>query len=215
MSETDAPDDDLRALAAAGPELGARFDEVFARHRPRIERAVALRIDPALRARLGASDVLQEAWIEARERLPTYLAAPRMPLFLWLRYLALQRLAKAYRFHATAKRRSVRRETPAGAMAGPATSSVVLADRLVASGVTPSVAIAGEEARVRLRRVLEGMASADREVLGLRHFEELSNAEAAEVLGISVEAASKRYVRALERLGAALRGTGPVPEPRA
>lgn len=215
MSDAEAPDPDLRDLVAAGPELGARFGEVFERHRPRLERAVALRIDPALRARLGASDVLQEAWIEARERLPAYLVDPRMPLFLWLRFLTLQRLGMAYRFHAKAKRRTLRRETPADAPAGPAADSGVLAERLAGSGVTPSVAVAGEEARARLRRVLEAMAPADREVLGLRHFEELSNIEVAEVLGISVEAASKRYVRALERLGAALGGSSSAPEVRA
>lgn len=215
MSAAEPPDDDLAALAAAGPELGARFGELYERHRPRIERAVALRIDPALRARIGASDVLQEAWIEARERLPAYLADPRMPLFVWLRYLAIQRLAKAYRFHAKAKRRSLRRETPADAPAGPATSSAVLADHLAASGVTPSVVMAGDETRARLRRTLEAMSPADREVLGLRHFEELSNVEVAEVLGITVEAASKRYVRALERLGTSLGGSPTGPEARA
>ena len=206
MDEADAPDDDLRALTATGSELDARFGAVFERHRPRLERAIALRIDPALRARVGASDVLQEAWIEARERLPDYLSEPRMPLFLWLRFLALQRLAKAWRFHAKAQRRSLRRETPGDAPAGPATSSVVLADRLAGSGITPSVAVAGQEARARLLAALEAMSPGDREVLGLRHFEELTNAEVAEVLGLSVEAASKRYVRALERLSASLRG---------
>src|SRR5262245_375155 len=171
-------------------------------------------MDPALRARLGASDVLQEAWIEARERLPAYLADPQVPLFLWLRFLAVQRLHKAYRFHATAKRRTLRRETPADATAGPSTDSEVLANQLADSGVTPSVAAAGGESRARLRRALDAMAPADREILGLRHFEALSNAEAGSVLGVSAEAASKRYVRALERLAASLRAPAPGGGPR-
>jgi RNA polymerase sigma-70 factor (ECF subfamily) len=212
VNEAEAPDDDLSALTAPGADLDARFGSLFERHRPRLERAVGLRIDPALRARIGASDVLQEAWIEARQRLPDYLADPRMPLFLWLRYLALQRLAKAYRFHARAQRRSIRREKPGPAAAGPATSSVVLAEGLAASGVTPSVAVAGAEARARLVAAIEAMPAPDREVLGLRHFEELTNVEVARVLGITAEAASKRYVRALERLGAALGGASSPPE---
>ena len=214
MDEAKAPDEEMRALAAAGPALASRFVEAFERHRPRLERAVALRLDPALRARVGASDVLQETWIEARERLPAYLEEPRMPLFLWLRFLALQRLAKAYRFHAKAQRRTLRRETPADAAPTPETDSGVLAERLAASGVTPSVAAAGVEARAGLLRILEAMAPSDREILGLRHFEELSNVECARVLGISIEAASKRYVRALERLQTSLSaGTSPS-EPR-
>lgn len=209
MEPTPAPDPEALALAQAGPERDRRFAEAFERHRARLERAVAVRLAPALAARVGASDVVAEAWAEARERLPEWVAAPRVPLFVWLRFLALQRLRKAWRQHATAQRRSLRREVAGDAPADPVASSAVLADHLAASTATPSVLVGRTETRARLRAALDAMAPGDREVLALRHFEELTNAEVAEVLGLSVEAASKRYVRALERLGTALRGGPP------
>lgn len=209
MDERPPDDDDLAALARAGPDLDARFGAVFERHRARLERAVGLRLDPALRARLGASDVLQDAWVEARERLPEYLGAPRVPVFVWLRFLALQRLAKAYRYHAGAQRRALGRE--ARLDAAPAASSAALAEGLAASQASPSLAVAGQEARAHLTRALETLSPADREILALRQFEELSNAEAAQVLAIAPEAAAKRHTRALERLAKVLREQGADP----
>ncbi len=180
--------------------------ELFERHRARLERMVSLRMDPALRPRVGASDVLQEAYLEIADRLGDYLADPRMPFFLWIRFITAQRLLKLHRHHAGTKKRDVRRQVALDRPLGPAATSVALADRLAATGITPSgVAVVGEMRR-QLEEALEGMNATDREVLVLRHFEELSNAETADVLGIRSDAASKRYLRALERLREVLEG---------
>jgi RNA polymerase sigma-70 factor (ECF subfamily) len=56
------------------------------------------------------------------------------------------------------------------------------------------------ELSLRLQEALNAMDPIDREVLALRHFEQLSPAETAQVLGIKEKAAGMRYVRALRRL---------------
>src|SRR5947209_13035588 len=189
--------DDLRPTlerAAAGDAAGWR--ELVGRHHDRLRRMVALRLDPRLRGRVDPSDVLQEVYADAARQLPGYLAAPPLPFFLWLRQLAGTRLAKAHRHHLGTQGRDVRREV--GLV--PEASSAALADGLLGREGRPSEAAMRDELRARLLAALDGMNPLDREMLALRHFEQLGNAEAARVLGLSVAAASKRYVRALERL---------------
>ena len=208
---TPPPDEDLLRLQAAGASPTARQAELgrlLEKHRRRLLGMVELRMDPVLRARIGASDVVQEAYVEVAGRLDGYLADPRMPFFLWLRFITTQRLMQQFRFHAGAKKRDVRRETPAAAAAGPEASSVALVDHLLASGITPSLQVRSDESKQELIRALDEMNDADREVLVLRNFEELSNAEAAQALGIPTNTASQRYVRAVKRLGEALRQAG-------
>ena len=208
------PDEDLAALQAAGEDRAARgreLGDLLEKHRARLLRMVELRMDPALKARVGASDVLQEANIEIASRLDDYLANPRMPFFLWVRFITAQRLLKMRRFHVGAQKRSAKREVSADAPAGPAASAVALIDHLIASGVTPSLAMAEDEYRRQLMDALDEMNPMDREVLVLRHFEEMSNLEAARSLGIQPDAASKRYIRALERLAGVLKRCGVAP----
>lgn len=195
----DAPDeiDRLRSAGARAEDvLGAILEE----HRPRLERMVRFRMDPRLRQRIGVSDVLQEAFVEAAQRIPGYLEEPKMPFFLWLRFITAQRLLMLRRKHVGAQKRDVRKQVPLRAQRFPGASSVVLADALIASDTTPTHAVAREEMRAQLARALEEMRPADREVLVLRHFEGLTNAETAAELGIEKKAASKRYLRALERI---------------
>ena len=161
---------------------------------------------PALKARLGASDVLQEAYLEIADRIDDYLDDPRMTFFLWIRFITAQRLLKLYRFHAGAKKRDMRRELHVAPSVGPDATSIALVDHLVASGVTPSMVMAQGEMQGALLDALEGMEAIDREVLALRHFEELDNAEVARVLEIPPNTASKRYMRALERLAKVVKG---------
>lgn len=208
------PDEDLAALQAAGADADARgreLGDLLEKHRGRLLRMVELRMDPALKARIGASDVLQEANIEIASRLDAYLENPRMPFFLWVRFITAQRLLKLRRFHVGAQKRSARREVSADAPLGPSASAVALVDHMIASGVTPSLAVAEDEYRRQLLQALDGMNPMDREVLVLRHFEELSNLDAARSLGIQPDAASKRYIRALERLAAVLKRHGVAP----
>ena len=208
MPVPDAPDDDLLALQAAGSGRDAALAAALDRHRLRLLRMVDVRMHPALRGRIGASDVLQDAWLEISERLGDYLADPRMPFFLWIRFITAQRLVALHRRHLGAQKRDVRRQVSLGRGAFPSATSVALVDRLVAAGTTPTQGAVRGELRLQLEEALDRMNPADREVLVLRHFEELTNAEAADELGIEKPAASKRYVRALRRLREVLESGG-------
>jgi RNA polymerase sigma-70 factor (ECF subfamily) len=206
-----SPDSDLAALQAAGEDQGARdarLGELFEQHRRRLLRMVELRMDPVLKARIGASDVLQEAYLEIATRIEDYLANPRMPFFLWIRFITAQRLLKLYRFHAGAQKRDIRREAKDATPLGPQVTSIALVEHLMSAGATPSLVMAEGEFRAELMKALDEMNPQDREVLILRHFEELTNAEAAKALEIETNTASKRYMRALERLAKILNQAG-------
>ncbi len=175
---------------------GALFDL----HRKRLETMVRIRLDRRVRARLGVSDVIQDVHAEAVRRLPKYLAKPDMPFFLWLRFLTSQRMALACREHLGVQARDVRREVPLDRAGRPGVTSVVLAQQLAARVTAPSQAAMRKELRGRLNAALDTMDELDREIISLRHFEQLTNAEIATELGIGVSAASKRYIRAFRRL---------------
>lgn len=204
VSDPAAHDPDLEALRAAGEQRREVLAAAFDRHRPRLVRMLEARLDPRLKARLGASDVLQEAWLDVSGRLEEFLAQPRLSFFLWIRFLAAQRLAQAHRFHLATKKRAAGRQRSFTRADFPEASPVALIERLASDGTTPTQALARAEARVALTDALARLEPADREILVLRHLEGLSNVEAAEDLGIEPAAASKRHVRALERLRTAL-----------
>jgi RNA polymerase sigma-70 factor, ECF subfamily len=200
----DSPADDLLARAARG-ERGA-FDELFARHRDRLGRAVAFRLDRRLAARVDASDVVQDVCLEAFRRLPGYLQRPDMPLDVWLLWLAREQVLMAHRRHLHADKRAVGRE----AAPLPADSSAAVVHSLAGAGPTPSGAVAAAELAERLRQALGRLDDDERELILMRHFEQLGNKDAAQLLGVSEAAASKRYVRALERLRGILLAMGAV-----
>ena len=203
-----APDEDIADLEAAGEDREQVLARVFDRHRRRLERMVEIRMHPAVRGRIGVSDVLQEAFLEVSGRLGDYLADPSLPFFLWLRVLTAQKLIAEHRRHLGAQKRDVRRQVSRGRPGFPEATSVVLVEHLVGGGTTPTQAAVRAELRVQLEEALDQMKPSDREVLVLRHFEELTNVEAARELGIERAAASKRYVRAVQRLGALLEKLG-------
>lgn len=208
-------DKDLAALQAASADRAEVLGELLEAHRRRLLKMVHLRMDPRLKARAGASDVLQDAFVEAAERIDDYLQDPRLPFFLWLRIITAQRLIRLQRKHIGAKKRDVRRQVPMDASPMPNADSVAIARELIARGTTPTQAMARDEMKAYIAAAIDSMKPEDRDILILRHFEELSNAEAAAELGIEAPAASKRYVRALRRLhevlenipGADARGT--------
>jgi RNA polymerase sigma-70 factor (ECF subfamily) len=202
MDPTDEPQDLLDRLRQ-GDQLA--LAELFSRHRDRLVRMVAFRLDDRLRGRVAASDVLQEAYIDALKRLPHYQADPGMPFFLWLRWVTVQRLIEVHRQHLGARIRDAGREVSIDRGGGPAASSARMVE-LIGDLTSPSQAAQRAETMDQLQQALDGLDPIDREVLALRHFEELSNRETAAVLGIQPAAASKRYVRALERLREALAG---------
>ncbi len=177
---------------------------LFARHRPRLRRMVELRLDRRLLARIDASDVIQEAHVEAIGRLKEYLSAPRYPLFLWLRLIVGERLLKLHRHHLGTRMRDAGLDVSIYRGALPEASSAALAAQLLGKHTSPTQAAVRAERMLRLQEALNTLDAMDREVLSLRHFEELSLAETALSLGIEEPAAAKRYVRALKRLKATL-----------
>jgi len=185
-----------RAARGESEPLG----ELLLRHRARLRRMVGLRLDRRLQGRIDPSDVIQEASLEAAERLPEYARGPTMPFFLWLRLLTGQRLQVLHRRHLGARMRDAGREVALYRGALPEATSVALAAQLLGRDTRPSEAAVRAERKLRLQEALNGMDPLDREALALRHFEHLTTGEAAQVLGITAAAAGKRYLRALERL---------------
>ncbi len=198
MAENSSDTGRLIERARAGD--AAALNELFARHRERLRRMVQMRLDWRLHGRVDASDVIQDAYLEASRRLDDYLREPGMPLFLWLRFLVGERLLILHRHHIGAQIRDARREVSLYREAGPEASSAALAAQLLGQQTSPSEAAVRAERMLRLQEAINGLEPIDREVLSLRHFEQLSRAETAQVLGIEEAAAAKRYVRALKRL---------------
>jgi RNA polymerase sigma-70 factor, ECF subfamily len=185
----------------AGDQLA--LGELFSKYRDRLGRMIQFRLDGRLKGRIATSDVLQEAYIDALKRLPHYQADPEMPFLIWLRWVTMQRLVEVHRQHLGAQMRDAGREVALGA-GGPLAASSAMIAEFIGDLTSPSQAAQRSETVAQLGRALDGLDPTDREVLALRHFEELSNQETAAVLGIQPAAASKRYVRALERLKGAL-----------
>jgi RNA polymerase sigma-70 factor, ECF subfamily len=202
MSHCETPreldDERLIGLASEG-DLEA-LAELFGRNRKRLRQMVRLRLDRRLQGRVDASDVLQEAYLDLAQQLPHYLARREMPFFLWLRLVVGQRLMRVHREHLGAAMRDAGREVSLYKGALPQASSVSLAAQLLGQYTPASQAMSRAEVQIQIQAALNGMEAIDREIISLRHFEELSNAEIAEVLGLDKSTASKRYIRALKRL---------------
>lgn len=201
MDETDEVRPLLDRLQAGDQQA---LGDLFSLYRDRLGRMIAFRLDARLRGRVATSDVLQEAYIDALKRLPHYQADPGMPFLIWLRWVTMQRLVEVHRQHLGAQMRDAGREVSLDSPQNPLAASSAMIAQFVGDLTSPSQAAQRTEALAQLERALEGLDPTDREVLALRHFEELSNQETAAVLGIQPAAASKRYVRALERLKDAL-----------
>jgi RNA polymerase sigma-70 factor (ECF subfamily) len=176
--------------------LAAFFDQ----YRERLRRMVELRLDPRLRTRLDASDVVQDAYIDVARDLDAYLADPKLPPLLWLRLHVGRRLTTLHRQHLGTRMRDAGLEISLYHGALPEASSAALASMLLGRHTSPTQAAQRAERMLRVQEALNTLDPIDREVLALRHFEQLGRAEAALVLGITQEAGAKRYFRALKRL---------------
>jgi len=198
MSENAA---DMKGLldraAVADPEA---VGELFGLHRQQLRRMIELRIDRRLQGRLDPSDVLQEAYLEYAAALPGYVKNPEAPFYLWLRCIAERKLHALHRQHLGTRMRDAARDVGLVRGAAREASSIVLAAQLLGKLTTPSQACQRAELQLRVQQALDEMAHLDREILALRHYEQLSNKEAAAVLGVSEAAASIRFIRALRRL---------------
>ena len=196
--------DALIHQAIAGDQSAATA--LFRRYHDRLLRMVRLRMDHRLRGRLDSEDIVQEAYLDAVQRLPDFATKRPMSFFLWLRFLTAQKLIDAQRHHLGVEKRDVGREVSLYRGPMPEASSASLAAQLVGRLTSPSLAAIRAETQIKVQEVLNAMEPLDREVLVLRHFEHLTNGDVAEVLNLSPAAASKRYITALKRLKAILSG---------
>ena len=200
MAEANDDSETLRLVEQAATGDEQAWAELIARHRDRLKRMVAVRMDHRLQGRVDPSDVIQEACLVASKQISNYAANPSLPFYLWLRWIAGQRLIDQHRRHLGAQIRGVNREVSLYHGAFPETTSEDLAAQLMGRLCTPSQEAIRIEQTIALQEAFNSLEPIDREILALRHFEQLSNGEAAAVLGIDKSAASKRYGRALRRL---------------
>jgi RNA polymerase sigma-70 factor (ECF subfamily) len=182
----------------------AAVDQLLVRHREPLRRMIDLRLDPALAGRVDASDVVQDVLLEASRRLNDYLQNPAMPFHLWLRHMAQDHIIDAHRKHRLAQRRSLDREQSLHVGKLGDQSSLDLAAQLFDHELTPASAAIRQEMQRRLESAVESLEGDDREIILMRHHEQLSNQEVASLLGLTEAAASMRYLRALRKLRAQL-----------
>jgi RNA polymerase sigma-70 factor (ECF subfamily) len=192
---------DLRELLQrAAASDAAAVGELFRRQHDRLRRMIDLRLDHRLQGRLDPSDVLQEAFLEYARALPEYVKKPEAPFYLWLRCITARKLHALHRKHLGTRMRNAGREISIHRGALPTADSASLAAQLLGKLTTPSEAMHRAEVQLRVQEALNEMEPLDREILALRHYEQLSNRETAYMLEISEAAASIRFIRALRRL---------------
>jgi len=206
------PDQDAGALhdRLLDGDLGA-LAELFSQHRDRLWRMVNVRLDPRLCGRIDADDVLQEAYLDAQQRISHFRDDPGMSAFLWLRLITGQTLATVHRRHLGTKMRDARREVGGRATHPSPATSQAMAYQFAGHLTSPSQAAIKAELLDRVEAALQNMSDLDREILALRHFEDLTNREVADLLDIQPKAASIRYVRAIGRLRQVLKGVPGAP----
>ena len=190
-------DDHKALLEEAKSGSPKALQQLLVVHRPRLRKMVSIRLHPMVKTRVDESDILQDALLDASMRIGDYFEKCSMPFFLWLRFITNQKIQQCHRQHLDTKKRSTRRHRQTSLEDS---ASVNMADQLVSRESTPSSILVSKESVNRVRIVLNSLNETDREILCLRHFEQLSNAEVAETLDIPSTNASSRYLRALAKL---------------
>lgn len=196
------PDDareDLEDRFARGDEEAV--GPLLERFRARLRKMIELRLDARVRGRVDASDVVQDAFLEATARYAEYRREAKLPPYVWVRFLVSQNLARAYRNHLGAEARDVRREKDA---VMPGVESERFARDFTDDGTRPDQHAVRAELQGRVQAALESLDPVDREIVTMRHFERMTNAEVGAALSLSAEAVSKRFIRALRRVKEAL-----------
>lgn len=188
----------LLQLAAAGDDQAMR--ELFTHYRDRLKRMVRLRLSRRMQGRVDDSDVLQESFLEVSKRLNEYVREPRLSFYLWLRHMTGLKLQEIHRRHLGTQMRDADREVTLHRGGLPEADSASLAAQLLGKLTTPSQAAIKAEMRLRVQEALNGMDPVDREILALKHFEQLTTSEIAQVLDLSKAGAGSRYLRAIKRL---------------
>lgn len=175
-------------------------ERLLARHRESLHRMIQLRMDQRIKRRVDVSDVVQDVLIEANRRLQDYLKNPAMAFHLWIRQIAKDRLIDAHRRHRVSAKRSIDREQPMVARGAVDQSSIDFAAQIRDPQITPAAAAAQRELAVHVEGAIARLGEADRDIVLMRHYEQLSNGEIAAALGLTEPAASMRYLRAIRRL---------------
>lgn len=194
------PPETQQLLDQARQGQAEAVEQLLARHREPVRRMIDLRLDPAIVQRVDASDVVQDVMLEASRRLQDYLQNPVMPFLIWLRQLAKDHLIDAHRRHHLAQKRGVNREQAMHRPAWADQSSLDLAGQLVDGERTPASEAIQQELQRRLHDAIAQLEDVDREVILMRHFEQLTNQDVAQALELTEPAASMRYLRAVRRL---------------
>ena len=202
----DSSNADERTLLVQGGQKA--LADLLAIHQEKLERIVTFRIAPFLRSRVDPADVLQEAYFEISRRIDEYINGSPVSFFVWIRQRTIQTLIDIHRNH-TREKRDPLREMTFGSSPYGHTTSISIAQLLLADITSPSQAAVREEETQQLQSALESMNETDREVIAMRHFEHLNNQQVAEVLDISPTAASNRYVRAAAKLSEILNHLSP------
>lgn len=205
-ASTDPPPQTLVLLDRVRKGDADAVNGLLERHREAIRRMIDQRLDRVVQQRVDASDIVQDVLIEANRRLGDYLTNPTMPFQLWLRHMARDRLIDAHRRHRVAASRSLDKEVSLEAAGAADRSRANLAGELADRELTPAAVATWRELERRFAAAVEQLEEDDRQIVLLRHFEHLTTAEAAEVLGLSKPAAGMRYLRAMRRLRVLLEG---------
>ncbi|MCA9216793.1 MAG: sigma-70 family RNA polymerase sigma factor [Planctomycetales bacterium] len=162
-------------------------------HRPFLKRVIQMRMEPALRARVDVSDVVQETQILITKGIDYFIKHRPTAFRIWIRRKGLDQLIDQRRRHIGAEMRSVLKEENLSDV-----SSLAIARKMLSN--TPSKILGQIEFRERVHGLIEQLGEKHREMLVLRHAEELSNAEVADLLELDPNTARQRYGRALRQL---------------
>jgi RNA polymerase sigma-70 factor (ECF subfamily) len=184
----------MKGNAAPRPAALADVGRLLEEHRPELLAMLQRRIDPHLAVRLDPEDVLGEAFLQAQRRWEWFQEQEGLTAYVWLYGIARDCLREAWR-RESRDCRDNRRDLPF-----PEESSLQLAMSLFQKGQSPAEQAAREELRECMRRALQLLGEADRDLLWMRNYDQLSFAEIAQLLGVKENAAAVRYVRALKRL---------------
>lgn len=200
------PDPTANLLQDAKKGDQGAVEQLLTRHREALKRMVDMRLDKRVAQRVDVSDIVQEVLVEASRRLQLYLENPVMPFHLWIRQIAKDRIIDAHRRHRVSAKRSVDRERRLEINGQPDASTIELAGQLLDPELTPAARATQREMAIQVQTCIEQLDERDRDILLMRHYEQLSNQEVAQALGLTEPAASMRYLRALKRLRAAIAG---------
>ncbi len=181
-------------------------EQLMDRHRNSLRRMIQLRLDQRLMQRMDVSDVIQDVLMEANRRLKDYLANPVIPFHLWIRQIAKDRIIDAHRRHRVSAKRSIDREQPQSGKGPPDQSTMELANQFRDQALTPAAAATQRELAEQIESAVQLLRENDREIILMRHYEQLNNQEIAQSLGLTEPAASMRYLRALKRLREVIEG---------